>query len=80
MELRKVFAKNLKQLRTAAGLSQEELAFRADIDRTYVSALERGIYNASVITIERLADALGVEPAEFLLRPAKSTGRKDRSA
>ena len=76
MELRKVFAKNLKQLRTAADLSQEELAFRADLDRTYISALERGLYNASVVTIERLADALEVEPATFLVRPTKGTGRR----
>jgi len=68
MGLRETFAKNLRRLRTAAGLSQEELAFRAGLDRTYISALERGLYSASIVTIERLAKALSVEPAEFLLR------------
>jgi transcriptional regulator with XRE-family HTH domain len=71
MELRKVFANNLRQLRTAAGFSQEELAFRADLDRTYISALERGVYSASVVTIERLAHALSVEPAELLRRSTR---------
>jgi transcriptional regulator with XRE-family HTH domain len=78
MELRKVFAKNLKQLRTAAGLSQEELGFRAGIDRTYVSALERGVYNASVVTIERLAIALNVDPTAFLQRTTLSSPRKSK--
>jgi transcriptional regulator with XRE-family HTH domain len=76
MELRKVFAKNLRRLRTAAGLSQEELAFRAGLDRTYISALERGLYSASVVTIERLANALDIEPTAFLQRPAKVSDRK----
>ena len=71
MELRKVFAKNLKRLRKLAALSQEELAFRAALDRTYISALERGLYSVSIVTIERLAKALDVEPAEFLLRASQ---------
>jgi transcriptional regulator with XRE-family HTH domain len=77
MELRKVFARNLKRLRLAAKLSQEELAFRADLDRTYISALERGLYSASVVTIERLSKALDAEPTEFLQRLAKSPPRKN---
>jgi len=76
MELRTVFARNLKRLRAAAGLSQEELAFEAGLDRTYISALERGLYSASIVTIERLAKALDVEPTEFLQRIAKSRDRK----
>ncbi|HEV2561081.1 MAG TPA: helix-turn-helix transcriptional regulator [Rhizomicrobium sp.] len=40
------------------------------------SALERGIYNASVITIEKLAEALDVQPAAFLQRPSRIAGRK----
>jgi len=76
MELRKVFAKNLRALRVGAGLSQEELAFRADIDRTYVSALERGLYSASIVTIEKLAKALEADPAAFLKRPGKSSVRR----
>ena len=71
MELQKVFARNLRRLRTAAGLSQEKLALEAGLDRTYISALERGLYSASIVTIERLAKALDVEPAVLLQRASK---------
>lgn len=49
-------------------MSQEELAHRADIDRTYISALERMVYAASIDVLERLAIALEVLP-DALLRP-----------
>ena len=54
MKLREVLATNLKHFRLAAGLSQEELAHRAHLDRTYVSSLERGRYSASIDKIESL--------------------------
>jgi transcriptional regulator with XRE-family HTH domain len=66
MRLREVLAKNLKRLRLAADLSQEDLAHRAEIDRTYVSSLERGRYSATVDMLERLAAVLGVKPADLL--------------
>lgn len=66
MEAREILARNLKILRHQHGWSQEELADRAEIDRTYVSALERCIYAASVDVLERLADALGVSVATLL--------------
>lgn len=69
MGIREVFAANLKRYRRAAGLSQEELAHRADIDRTYISALERGRYAASIDIVERLAAELKTDAAE-LLRPS----------
>lgn len=68
MKLREVLATNLKHFRLAAGLSQEELAHRAHLDRTYVSSLERGRYSASIDKIENLSVALGVEAAELLVR------------
>lgn len=68
MDIRQVFAANLRRLRHARNLSQEALAHEAQIDRTYVSALERGVYSASLDTIANLADALGVEPYELLIR------------
>ena len=69
MEIREVFARNLRKSRQAQGLSQEELAHRADIDRTYISALERCVYAAGIDVVERLARALGVEAADLLRQP-----------
>jgi len=68
MTLRQIFALNLRRVRAKRGLSQEALADLAGIDRTYVSALEREVYSASLDTIEKLADGLRVEPAELLRR------------
>lgn len=70
MEIREAFAQNLRALRRARGLSQEELAHRAGIDRTYISALERNVYNASIDVVDRLAEVLGVDVTELLKRPA----------
>ena len=73
MEIREVFAQNLRTLRQAKGLSQEELAHEAGIDRTYISALERNMYNASIDVVDRLAQVLGVEAAELLKRSPSDT-------
>jgi ribosome-binding protein aMBF1 (putative translation factor) len=66
MEIRETFAKNLRRLRQAKGLSQEELAHRADLDRTYISSLERSIYSPSIDVVDRLSTVLGVEAADLL--------------
>lgn len=68
MEIREVFARNLKAARLAKGLSQEELAHRAGIDRTYVSSLERGVYKASIVVVDRLAKVLETEASDLLKR------------
>lgn len=78
MEIREVFALNLKTLRQAKGMSQEELAHRADIDRTYISSLERSVYNASIDVVDRLASALDVDASDLLKRPP--VDRRGRSA
>jgi transcriptional regulator with XRE-family HTH domain len=70
MEIKQVLAANIRKHRKAKGLSQEELAHRAEIDRTYISALERGRYAASVEIVDRLAKELGVEPSALLVRPS----------
>ena len=72
MRVREVFALNLKGLRQDQGLSQEELADMAGIDRTYVSLLERGQYSATIDILERIAVALGVRPADLLREPDPS--------
>jgi transcriptional regulator with XRE-family HTH domain len=71
MEIREVFARKLKVARRAKGLSQEELAYRAGIDRTYISSLERSVYNASIDEVDRLAMVLEVEASDLLKRTAE---------
>lgn len=68
MTLRQIFATNLRRIRTERALTQEGLADLAGIDRTYVSALERQVYSASLDTIERLAGVLKVESHVLLER------------
>jgi transcriptional regulator with XRE-family HTH domain len=75
MEIREVLAINLRKHRRARGLSQEELAHRADIDRTYISALERSVYAAGIDVVDRLARVLGLEAADLLRRPSSSSRR-----
>ncbi len=65
-----VLARNVRRLRIAAGLSQEELAGRADLHRTYISSVERGGRNVSVENVFALARALGCDPRELLSPPA----------
>jgi transcriptional regulator with XRE-family HTH domain len=75
MDLRDIFAVNLRRLRSAKGLSQDDVAYDAGISRSYLSQLEKGSFYASLRIIGRLADVLEVEPAEFLKSPVK-TGRR----
>ena len=65
MKLREIVARNLRQIRHAKGLSQEELADRAGINRNYVGMLESEQRGATVDMLEKLALALDVEPAVF---------------
>ena len=76
MDIREVFARNLKRYRRAARLSQEELAHRSDIDRTYISSLERSVYAASIDVVDRLAAALEIQAADLLVRPPSARARK----
>ena len=54
------FGKTVRRLREARGLSQLQLSFRADLDRTYIGSLERGHRNVSLLNIHKLAEALEV--------------------
>jgi transcriptional regulator with XRE-family HTH domain len=73
MDLRDVFAANLRRLRHEKRLSQDDLAYEAEVSRSYLSQLEKGAFYASLKIIGKLAEALGVEPDELLKR---STERK----
>jgi transcriptional regulator with XRE-family HTH domain len=75
MDLRDVFATNLRRLRNAKGLAQDDLAYEAEVSRSYLSQLEKGAFYASLKIVGKLADALGVEPAELLRLPVKRTRR-----
>lgn len=55
----------IRSLRKAQGISQEELAHRSQVDRAYMSSIERGTQNPGVMTIIRIADAMGVSVAEI---------------
>ncbi len=68
MMLRGVVAKNLRRLRNDSGLSQEDLADRAHINRNYVGMLEREENAATVDMLEKIAEVLGIDPIEFLRR------------
>jgi transcriptional regulator with XRE-family HTH domain len=66
MDLRDVFATNLRRLRHAKGLSQDDLAYEAKVSRSYLSQIEKGSFYASLKIVGKLASALEVEPAELL--------------
>ena len=58
----KQFGENVRRLRKLKGVSQEQLAFDAELDRSFVGQVERGERNLSLLNIHRLADALGIPP------------------
>jgi transcriptional regulator with XRE-family HTH domain len=76
MQIRDAFARNLRKARHEKGLSQEALAYEAEIDRTYVSALERGVYSATIDMVDKLATVLNVEASTLLERPPKQRPRR----
>ena len=71
MRVQALVAWNLRRLRVGRGLSQENLAVDAGIDRTYVSRLERGLENPTVGILDQLAQALDAGIVEFFVVPAQ---------
>src|SRR5436305_1883544 len=69
------FGKQVRTFRAALDISQEELAARTHIHRTYIGGIERGERNPTLLMIHRLADALNVDPAALLRPPGAGTGR-----
>jgi transcriptional regulator with XRE-family HTH domain len=67
MDLREVFATNLRRLRNAKGLSQDDLAYEAKISRSYLSQLEKGVFYASLKIVGKIAGTLESEYRENLL-------------
>lgn len=69
MKAQQLVALNLRKIRVSTGLSQEALAVDAQIDRTYVSRLERGLENPTVAVLERIAKALDSTIIAFFTEP-----------
>ena len=65
MDIRKHLGNKIKLLRLEKSYSQEELAYKAEIDRTYISDIEKGERNVSILIIEKLAKALEIEVFEL---------------
>ncbi len=65
MDIKAVVGRNVKHHREGRGLSQEQLAFEADLHRTCVSGVDRGVRNPTVLIVAKLANALGVEPSKL---------------
>ena len=69
VDLNSRLARNLRRLRLASGLSQEALADRCGLHRTYIGAVERAERNVTLETLERIAAALDVDPLRLLQEP-----------
>jgi transcriptional regulator with XRE-family HTH domain len=72
-DLRDVLAWNVRRYRVQRKLSQEQLAFESELDRTYISAIERKVWNASLSSIEKIALALQIPAWKLLHAPAAET-------
>jgi transcriptional regulator with XRE-family HTH domain len=66
-----IFGKVLREQRNARGLSQESLALSANVDRTFVSQMERGIRQPTLTTLCKLSDALDIQPSTLVARVEK---------
>lgn len=68
MDVVQLLGVNVRYYRKLKGLTQEQLAAEAGMERSYVSDLERGVRNPTVAAVGRLASALGIEPSCLLIR------------
>ncbi|PDT64184.1 transcriptional regulator [Bradyrhizobium ottawaense] len=88
MRARALVAYNVRRIRVQRGIPQEQLAYDAGVDRSYMSGLERQQANPTIDLLDRLAETLGVAVSELFVRPPKGTpppatlpkGRKPKPA
>jgi len=73
MDIRAVVGLNVVRIRRERRLSQEELSFRVGVTRAYLSGLEAGRRNPTVVTLSKLADGLGVDVDQLIRSPKKSS-------
>ena len=74
-DVRRILGSNVRRLRKAAGLSQAELANRMGVDRAYVSGLELGQRNPTIVTLWHLGQALDTDLGNFFFQPPARRGR-----
>ena len=66
MDMRRLVGENVRRLRSQADLTQEELAERSGFSQQYISDLERGLRNPTIVSLWELAQVLGVSPARLI--------------
>jgi transcriptional regulator with XRE-family HTH domain len=76
MVITEVFGNRVKELRQKLNISQEELSFRSELHRTYISSIESGKRNVSLVNIEKLANALECDISDFFNFKNINHGRK----
>ena len=74
--IQKTFGEVLREVRVGRGLSQQELALQSELDRTYISLLERGLRQPTLTTLIVLASTLDIDPAELVHRTTAFLRRK----
>lgn len=80
MDLRVVVGLNVQRIRREQTLSQEELSFRSGVTRSYLSGLEAGRRNPTILSLAKIANAMGVTVEDLIRQPAKvSTGRREKA-
>lgn len=75
MKIKEFFGNRIKEIRHELNISQEELAFRTELHRTYISSIELGKRNVSLVNIEKLAKALECEISDFFKTKTTNNGR-----
>lgn len=78
MDLRQLFALNLRRIRHEKKISQEALAHDSEVDRAYLSRVERAVTYVGLEIIEKLAAVLDIDPAEFFREPVRKRGRNPK--
>jgi len=76
MDIRELFAANLRRIRAEKRLSQEELAYEADVDRAHVSKIERSLTYVGLEIVEKFSKVLGEPPDAFLKPMSRRSARK----
>jgi transcriptional regulator with XRE-family HTH domain len=78
-DMRKLVGQNFERVRRARGLTQEEMAVRSGFTQGYLSDLERGRRNPTIVSLYELAQALGVEVVELIVETPPPDGRGDKT-